>query len=80
MNLVDSFEKIPVEIFPSAKSGSQRVANEIAALIRQRQQNGASCVLGAGNRLYPYQPVCRTGAHAQGRRIKLSKRDHLQPR
>ncbi|TKK70914.1 glucosamine-6-phosphate deaminase [Ilyomonas limi] len=46
MNLVDSFEKIPVEIFPTAKSGSQRVAAEIAALIRQKEQSGAMCVLG----------------------------------
>src|SRR5438270_2734240 len=46
MNLVDSFEKIPVEIFPSAKSGSQRVAAEIAALIRQKQQSNEMCVLG----------------------------------
>ncbi len=46
MNMVDSFEKIPVEIFPSARKGSGHAAAEIAALIRQKEQSGAACVLG----------------------------------
>lgn len=46
MNMVDSFEKIPVEIFPSAKKGSQYTASVIAALIRQKQQEGKPCILG----------------------------------
>src|SRR5213595_3646257 len=46
MKMVDSFEKIPVEIFSNAKGGSVFVANEIAKLIRQKQQEGKTCVLG----------------------------------
>lgn len=44
--MVDSFEKIPVEIFPSAKEGSVYAANEIAQLIRQKQKENTVCVLG----------------------------------
>jgi len=44
--MVDSFEKIHVEIFPTTKTGSAYVAAEIAALIRQKQQAGENCVLG----------------------------------
>jgi glucosamine-6-phosphate deaminase len=44
--MVDSFEKIPVEIFPTPKEGSQYAAAEIAKLIRQKQQEGRQCVLG----------------------------------
>ena len=46
MKMVDSFEKIPLEIFPYAKEGSVFVAREVAALIRQKQASGESCVLG----------------------------------
>lgn len=46
MNLVDSFEKIPVEIFETPKDGSKYAAQEIAALIREKQASGAKCVLG----------------------------------
>lgn len=44
--MVDSFEKIPVHIYPDLKEGSKFVANEIAALIRSRQAAGANVVLG----------------------------------
>jgi glucosamine-6-phosphate deaminase len=44
--MVDSFEKIPVEIFPSAQEGAIYAANEIAALIRQKQKENSNCVLG----------------------------------
>jgi glucosamine-6-phosphate deaminase len=44
--MVDSFEKIPVEIFPTPKEGSQYAAQEIANLIKQKQQEGKQCVLG----------------------------------
>ncbi len=44
--MVDSFEKIPVGIFPDLKQGSLSVAKEIAGLIRSKQAAGASCVLG----------------------------------
>ncbi|HVX51841.1 MAG TPA: hypothetical protein VHB48_16890, partial [Chitinophagaceae bacterium] len=46
MSMVDSFEKIHVEIFPNTKSGSAYVAAEIAHLIRQKQRSGDKCVLG----------------------------------
>ncbi|MCA6461939.1 MAG: glucosamine-6-phosphate deaminase [Chitinophagaceae bacterium] len=44
--MTDSFEKIPVKIFPNAKEGSKMVAGEIAQLIRDRAAKGQHCVLG----------------------------------
>src|SRR6188768_139911 len=44
--MVDSFEKIPVEIFTTSKEGSRYVANEIAKLIKQKQNESKPCVLG----------------------------------
>ena len=46
MNMVDSFEKIPVKIFSDAKTGSHFVATEIAKLIREKQSANENCVLG----------------------------------
>src|SRR5436190_10628118 len=46
MSIVDSFEKIPVKIFPDLKKGSVEVAKEIAALIRDKQSKKEKCVLG----------------------------------
>src|SRR6185312_4307072 len=46
MKMVDSFEKIPLEIFPDAQQGSVFVAREIAALIRSKQESKNNCVLG----------------------------------
>src|SRR3981189_598292 len=46
MKMVDSFEKIPLEIFPNAKAGSEFVAKKIAALIREKEKNKQRCVLG----------------------------------
>jgi len=46
IDLSDSFEKIPVKIFPDPKQGSLAVAREIAALIRTKQEQKQSCVLG----------------------------------
>ncbi len=46
IDLTDSFEKIPVRIYPGIKEGSQYVAREIANLIRERQKNKQRCVLG----------------------------------
>ena len=43
---VDSFEKIPVKIFASAKMGSIYVAQEIAKLMREKAAKGENCVLG----------------------------------
>lgn len=44
--MVDSFEKIPVEIFPTTRDGSRYAANEIAKLIKQKQEENKPCVLG----------------------------------
>src|SRR5690606_843811 len=46
MDMLDSFEKIPVKIFPDLKKGSLAVAEEIAALIREKQKKKEKCVLG----------------------------------
>ncbi len=46
MNMVDSFEKIPVKIFSSLKDGSRFMAQEIAKLIREKAAKGEKCVLG----------------------------------
>jgi len=44
--MTDSFEKIPVKIFPNALQGSKMVATEIAQLIREKAAQGKQCVLG----------------------------------
>jgi len=44
--MVDSYEKISVEIYPTAKEGSAFVASEIAHLIRHKQALNEHCVLG----------------------------------
>lgn len=62
MTMVDSFEKIPVEIFPSADAGSKSVAKEIAALIREKQSLNQPCVLGmatGGTPIYLYAELVR---------------------
>jgi glucosamine-6-phosphate deaminase len=46
IDMTDSFEKIPVKIFPDQKKGSHFVAQQIAALIREKQKNKEKCVLG----------------------------------
>lgn len=46
MSMVDSFEKIPVNIFPDLKQGSDFVARQIAELIREKQKKKEKCVLG----------------------------------
>jgi glucosamine-6-phosphate deaminase len=46
MSLVDSFEKIPVQIYENDKVACAAVAQEIADLIRQKQKDGKTCVLG----------------------------------
>lgn len=44
--MTDSFEIIPVKIFPNATEGSKMVAREIAQLIKEKAANGQHCVLG----------------------------------
>ncbi len=46
MKMADSFEKIPLKIFPSAMAGSVFVAGQVAELIRQKEKNKERCVLG----------------------------------
>lgn len=46
LDLSDSFEKIPVKIFPDLKHGSRFVAGQIADLIRTKQKLKQTCVLG----------------------------------
>ena len=46
IDLSDSFEKIPVKIFPDPRKGSIAVAREIAELIRSKQAQNQTCVLG----------------------------------
>jgi glucosamine-6-phosphate deaminase len=46
IDLIDSFEKIPVKIFETPKEGSAYVASEIAAAIREKQAAGKHFVLG----------------------------------
>ena len=37
MTMVDSFEKIPVKIYPDLKAGSKAVAKQIADFIREKK-------------------------------------------
>lgn len=46
IDLTDSFERIPVKIYPSLKEGSKFIAQEIARLIREKQAKNEKCVLG----------------------------------
>lgn len=46
MTMVDSFEKIPVKIYPDLKAGSKAVAQKVADFIREKQKKKEKCVLG----------------------------------
>lgn len=46
IDLTDSFERIPVQIFQSGYEGSEWVARQVAELIRNKQNNNEKCVLG----------------------------------
>lgn len=46
VNLIDSFERIPVSVFNDLKMGSAFVAKQIAILIGDKQQKNQPCVLG----------------------------------
>ncbi|MBA2561629.1 MAG: glucosamine-6-phosphate deaminase [Chitinophagaceae bacterium] len=46
IDLTDSLEKIPVQIFPSPKEGSVYVANIIAKIIFEKNAKGEKCVIG----------------------------------
>jgi glucosamine-6-phosphate deaminase len=62
IDLTDSFEKIPVKIFPDLYQGSKAIASEIAALIRSKQKKKEKCVLGLATGSTPkslYQELVR---------------------
>ena len=44
--MIESFEKIPVKIFPTSNDGSIMVADQIATLIKDKQAKKENCVLG----------------------------------
>jgi glucosamine-6-phosphate deaminase len=46
INLIDAFERIPVNIFSDLSQGSLFAAGEIARLIREKQAKNEKCVLG----------------------------------
>jgi glucosamine-6-phosphate deaminase len=46
INLSDSFEKIPVKIFPSTKEGSVFVAKQVADFIKEKNKRKEKTVLG----------------------------------
>ena len=46
IDYTDSLEKIPVQIFPSPKEGSEYVAREIAQLIKEKNSEGKKAVIG----------------------------------
>ena len=67
--MLDSFEKIPVKICPTPKDGAYWAAQEIAALIRQKQSIGQPCVLGLATGSTPI------GLYAE--LVKLHKQEGL---
>lgn len=46
INLIDSFERIPVDIFPDIKQASLFAAQEIAKLIKEKEAANEPCILG----------------------------------
>ncbi|MBB1285020.1 glucosamine-6-phosphate deaminase [Flavisolibacter sp. BT320] len=46
INLIDAFERIPVNIFQTLTDGSKAAAQRVADLIRAKQQRGETCILG----------------------------------
>ncbi len=46
IDLIDSFERIPIEVHQNANDGAVAVAQIIADLIKEKQAAGTTCVLG----------------------------------
>jgi glucosamine-6-phosphate deaminase len=46
INLIDAFERITVQIFPTLYEGSEAAARLIANLIKEKQEQNEPCVLG----------------------------------
>ncbi len=64
--MVDSFEKIPCQIFGNSIEGSVHVAQEIARLIKEKQAGGEKCVLGLSTGSTPitmYKELVRIHKH-----------------
>jgi len=60
--MIDAFEKVPVQIFPSPKEGSAFFASEIATLIKAKAAKNEACVLGLATGSTPiklYQELVR---------------------
>lgn len=71
MMLSNNPEKIPVKIFDTSETASVFVAQEIATLIRQKQKENKSCVLGLATGSTPtrvYQELIKL--HQQGLSFK----------
>ncbi len=62
IDLTDSFEKIPVKIYPTPPEGSKYVAAIIADCIREKQQNGEPIVLGLATGSTPISMYNRCAA------------------
>lgn len=70
--MVDSFEKIPVKIYRTAKDGSRFVAAEIAALVRDNDLKNKKTILGmatGGTPIYLYEELVRMH-HEEGLSFK----------
>ena len=46
INLIDAFERVPVHIYPTLNEASLEAARQVAALIRQKEAESKTCVLG----------------------------------
>lgn len=46
INLIDAFERIPVQIYPTLYEASKEAAQIIASLIKEKDAEGKPCVLG----------------------------------
>lgn len=59
-----SVEKVPPNIFPSSDKASKAVANEITALIKEKNSKNEFAVLGLATGNTPQKSVCRAGSPA----------------
>ncbi len=70
IDLSDSFEKIPVKIFPGLDEGSKFVAQQIAPDKVKAKKQAEMCI-GSCDRLYSQIIVRRIGPDAQGRETQF---------
>ena len=67
--MIDSFEKVTVEIFATPKEGSYYAAQQIASLIKQTQAAQRPCVLGLATGSTPiklYNELVRMHRYRRG--------------